>query len=69
MSAVLGPFKYAATLTCPKCGRKVPCRWVGRKTAPQRCRSCGHAFDAAWPGFTFEPETIIVQPGAGDGDA
>jgi hypothetical protein len=26
------------------------------------CPSCGHEFEATWPGFTFEPETVIVAP-------
>ena len=29
-------------------------------------RACGHVFEATWPGFTFEPETVIINP-SGDG--
>ena len=53
----------SAPLTCPSCGHKVVGRWLsGQDTADQRCPSCGHVFEAAWPGFTFEPETVIVSP-------
>jgi hypothetical protein len=51
-----------APVTCPSCGRKVTGRWhQGQEPEPQRC-PCGHTFDAAWPGFTFEPETVIISP-------
>ena len=53
--------RRAAPLTCPSCGRKVSGHWPGDcKTAAQKC-PCGHAFEAAWPGFTFEPETIVID--------
>jgi len=52
-----------APVDCPSCGRKVTGRWhQGREPEAQQCGACGHVFEAAWPGFTFEPETIIVCP-------
>ena len=54
--------EWTAPLDCPACGAKVACRWVGRKTGTQRCKACGHAFDATWPGFDMEPERVIIEP-------
>ncbi len=66
MSAAPAPIRLAAPLTCPSCGHKVTGRWLeGQETAAQQCGTCGHIFEATWPGFTFEPETVIVD--AGDG--
>jgi hypothetical protein len=63
------PIKLAAPLSCPSCGRKVICHWIeGHETAGQRCRSCGHVFEARWPGFHFEPETVVVPRSGGDDD-
>ena len=59
--------KYTAALTCPSCGCGVTGRWLGNpETAAQQCGACGHVFDAAWPGFTFEPETVVIHPERGD---
>lgn len=53
---------HGAVLGCPSCGREVTCRWPeDQYTANQQCRRCGHVFEATWPGFHFEPETIIVR--------
>jgi uncharacterized Zn finger protein len=50
-------------LPCPSCGHDTACLWEGdQDTAAQQCAACGHVFDAAWPGFIFEPETVIVRP-------
>ena len=61
--APLPPLRRSAPLPCPSCGLDVPCLWVGCKAAGQQCPACGHEFEATWPGFTFEPETVIVRPG------
>lgn len=60
------PIEHEAVIDCPECGREVIGHWIqGRDTADQRCGACGHVFEATWPGFTFEPETVIVsrEPG------
>jgi uncharacterized Zn finger protein len=50
-------------ITCPSCEGRVLGRWhQGRNPETQRCRSCGHVFDATWPGFPFEPERVVVSP-------
>jgi hypothetical protein len=57
------PLKLAAPLTCPSCGREFMGHWIeDRETADQQCPACGHVFEATWPGFPFEPETVIVGP-------
>jgi excisionase family DNA binding protein len=66
-----GPVRLTAPLACPKCRYKFTGHWTeGRETADQQCRSCAHVFQAAWPGFTFKPETVIVRPDSHEhGDA
>lgn len=62
MSAAPGRIRYEAPVACPSCGRAVACRWIqGRETADQQCPACGRVFEATWPGFDFEPETVIVE--------
>lgn len=54
--------RLGAVLTCPSCGREFPACWAGdRETADRQCPSCGRVFEATWPGFTFEPETVIID--------
>lgn len=54
---------HGAPLTCPSCGREVAGYWYqGREPEAQHCPSCGHVFEATWPGWTFEPETVIIEP-------
>jgi len=61
MSTARGP------IPCPSCGGKVPGFWhEGRDTDTQQCPSCSHVFDAAWPGFPMEPETVIIEHAAGE---
>jgi len=56
------PIEREAAIDCPRCGLEVTGKWAeGRDTARQHCPA-GHAFDAAWPGFPFTPETVIVGP-------
>lgn len=63
MTADQGLIRLSAVLPCPECQRRITCRWTeGHETASQQCPSCGHVFEATWPGFIFEPETIIVRP-------
>jgi hypothetical protein len=67
VSAPPAPITLTAPLACPSCGHEVAGRWTeGRETAAQQCGACGHVFEATWPGFTFEPETIIVDGGDHD---
>ena len=62
MTGARAPLRHAAPLTYPSCGRKVDGRWPdGQYPAAQRCE-CGHVVEATWPGFTFEPELVIVGP-------
>jgi hypothetical protein len=61
VSAAPSPLRYTAPLICTACGREFGGLWVGEKTGPQQC-PCGHVFKATWPGFTFEPEVVIVSP-------
>jgi DNA-directed RNA polymerase subunit N (RpoN/RPB10) len=69
MPQALQGSRYTGSLTCPSCGRKVTGHWADSPdAAPQRCRSCGHVFDAAWPGFHFEPETVVAPRSGGDDD-
>jgi RNA polymerase subunit RPABC4/transcription elongation factor Spt4 len=54
--------RAAAPLACPMCGHGFTGHWHhGREPKAQQCPMCGHCFDATWPGFHFEPETIIVR--------
>lgn len=63
MSAAPIPIKLYAPLICPPCGHEFTAWWIeDHETAAQRCGACGHVFDATWPGFTFEPEVVIVSP-------
>lgn len=56
------PLKLYAPLTCPSCGHGFTGWWIeDHETAAQRCGACGHVFEATWPGFTFEPEVVIVR--------
>lgn len=64
MTAAPAPLRYTAPLTCAACGREFGGLWVGERTGPQQC-PCGHVFTATWPGFDFEPETVIVHPERG----
>ena len=58
-----GLIRFAAPLTCASCARGLEGHWIeGHETAAQTCPSCGHMFDATWPGFDFEPERVIVRP-------
>jgi len=50
--------RLAAPLTCPACRSTIGGQWNGTRTATQTCPDCGHVFDATWPGFPFQPETI-----------
>lgn len=52
---------YGSVLPCPACGHEFTAFWVDTKTGPQQCPACGHVFEATWPGFTPEPETVIVR--------
>jgi uncharacterized Zn finger protein len=57
------PIRHAAPLSCPSCGCSLTGHWLsGRDSAAQQCGACGHVFEAIWPGFTFEPETVIARP-------
>lgn len=56
---------YGAPLTCPLCGREFLAHWERDKTGFQHCPSCGHGWEATWPGFNLEPETVIKER-AGD---
>ena len=59
--------RHTAPLTCPSCGCKITGRWLsGQDTADQQCGSCGHVFEATWPGFPFEPEVVIVGRPSGE---
>ena len=49
-----------APLTCLLCSHGFTGRWFEQLTADQRCDGCGHVFEATWPGFHFEPETVIL---------
>lgn len=50
----------SAEIGCPSCGGRFVAVWTsGSPEAGQRCPS-GHRFTAAWPGFTFRPETVTV---------
>jgi hypothetical protein len=70
VSAPPAPIRLTAPLTCPACGREVAGCWTeGRETDVQQCGACEHAFEATWPGFTFEPETTIVVRGGDDGES
>ena len=70
MSAAPAPVTLAAPLACPSCGHKVTGHWTGnRKTADQKCRTCGCVFEATWPGFgPVEPEIVVRPPGQEPGD-
>jgi len=49
-----------APVTCPECAHETIGRWTaGQRTAGQQCPG-GHAFTATWPGWGFEPETVVV---------
>ena len=65
------PMRLTAPLACPSCGHEFTGRWVeDHETAGQQCEACGHVFTATWPGFTFEPETVVVRPSVdGEHDA
>lgn len=55
---------HGASLPCPSCGREVTCYWPEDEyTGSHQCGACGHVFDAAWPGFSFEPEVVIIDSG------
>jgi len=59
---VSGGIWHEAALACPSCGEAVACYWPEDEyAAPQRCEACGRVFDATWPGFRFEPETVVVE--------
>ncbi len=61
------PIRHGAALACPSCGHKVTGCWLsGQDTAFQQCGACGHVFTATWPGFTFEPETVVIHGERGD---
>ena len=63
MSAAPVPMRLTALVTCPECGHEHTGQWTeGRETADQVCPACGHVSEETWPGFTFEPETVIVRP-------
>jgi len=63
MTDNLRPISYTGPLACPECGSKVTGHWLSsRKTADQQCPACGHVWEATWPGFSFEPELVIVNP-------
>ena len=63
MSAAPAPIKLYAPLACPLCAHGFTAWWTeDHETADQQCVSCGHVFDATWPGFPFEPEVVIVSP-------
>lgn len=64
MTAAPAPLRYTAPLACATCGREFGGLWVGEKTGAQQC-PCGHVFTATWPGFAFEPETVIIHPEPG----
>jgi hypothetical protein len=67
VSPAPAPIRYTAPLTCPKCNSKVTGHWLSsHKTADQRCGACGHLFEATWPGFPVEPETVIIRQEHGD---
>lgn len=52
---------YSASLACPSCGHGFRASWSDPRTATeQRCSSCGHMWSAAFPGFEFEPVTVIL---------
>jgi hypothetical protein len=57
------PLRLGAPLTCPSCGHEFEGKWIeDDETADQRCEACCHVFEATWPGFPFEPETVIIYP-------
>jgi len=58
--------RLRAPLACPECGAKVTGAWdADEQTADQRCRCCGQVFSATWPGFPFEPVTVVApEPNA-----
>lgn len=58
--AAPAPLKYTAPLTCPACAGKFTGHWTGRKTADQRCPSCGHVAEQTWPGWTV-PAALAVR--------
>jgi hypothetical protein len=67
VSPAPAPIIHGAPLTCPECGHEFTGRWTeGHDTADQKCPACGCMSAATWPGFRFEPETIIVRQGPRD---
>jgi hypothetical protein len=66
VSGAPAPMRLAARITCPSCGRAFIGHWTeGSETAAQQC-PCGHVAEATWPGFTAEPETIVLPRPAVD---
>jgi RNA polymerase subunit RPABC4/transcription elongation factor Spt4 len=71
---------FDGPVTCPSCGAEVTGHWradltdyAGPPVAGQQCPACGHGFAATWPGFTFEPDTVVARrpdlvPGPRDGE-
>lgn len=55
-------FTFGGPVDCPSCGHHFIGCWVDRRTGEQRCDACGWVFEATWPGFQFEPETIVLRP-------
>jgi hypothetical protein len=63
----------AGPVTCPKCGNAFQGSWTADREADlaqrcagaQQCAMCHHLFVAHWPGFKFDLETVIDQPGSG----
>ena len=56
------PIRLTAPLSCPSCGQEFTGRWTApQDTADQRCPACADVFTATWPGFTFEPERVVVR--------
>ena len=49
-------------VTCPECGRDFAGTWnEPQLPAEQHCPD-GHLTSVTWPGWTFEPETVVVAP-------
>jgi ribosomal protein S27AE len=61
---------FGGPATCPSCGHVFAGQWQaslddweGNPAADQACPECGAVFAATWPGFTFEPDTVVIGEG------
>lgn len=53
--------RLTASIGCSGCQRSFTGTWApGKRTAAQDCPRCGRTFKATWPGFTFQPDSVIV---------